>query len=142
MCTAKFVALALARPFSIQPRQNVTLVREYKKGPDFFTHLLQGDVALLPYSPEHYELRTSHILLESLGVGRGVIISHHPWMIQIVEELPKRCGVAMKDWTAESLAQAMSTFHEKKDDYLTAAYQQSLQIQNSHNASEWWKSVQ
>ena len=128
--------------FTILPQTNVTLVREYKKGSDFFAHLVLGDVALLPYSPQSYRLRTSHILLESLGVGRGVIISHHPWMNQIIDELPKRSGVAMKEWNAENLASAMAQFHVHKEEYLTAAYHQSLLIRKTHNAKEWWKSIQ
>lgn len=128
--------------FTALPQSNVTLIRAYKKGSDYFGHLLLGDVALLPYSPQAYKLRTSHILLESLGVGRGVIVSPHPWMNQIINELPKKCGVSMKEWNAESLAESMAQFHEQKKDYLAAAYQQLGQIQNTHNAREWWKSVQ
>ena len=63
-------------------------------------------------------------------------------MNQIIDALPERCGVAMKKWDAQSLADAMSQFHEKQTEYREAAYRQSAKIRNSHNAREWWKSVQ
>ena len=128
--------------FTALPSENITLVRAYKKGTEFFTHLMQGDVALLPYSPQAYKLRTSHILLESLGVGRGVIISPHPWMNQILDQLPESCGVSMKNWDAESLADAMHQFRMKQNSFLMAASIQSQYIRDTHNAKEWWKSIQ
>ena len=108
--------------FTAFPSSNVTLVREYKKGSRFFCTPSARRCRTSPLFSEHYKLRTSHILLESLGVGRGVIISPHPWMNQIIDELPERCGVAMKRWDAQSLADAMGRFHEKKTEYCEAAY--------------------
>lgn len=128
--------------FTDLPTQNVTLVREYKKGAAFFTHLMEGDVALLPYSPQAYQLRTSHILLESLGVARGVIISAHPWMNQIIDNLPQQCGVSMKEWSANSLADAMHQFRLHKDELLKGAHDLSKHVRDTHNAGAWWKSVQ
>jgi hypothetical protein len=103
---------------------------------------MSGDVALIPYSPQGYELRTSHILLEVLGVGRAVITAQHPWMMNLLDSLPNPSGVFMEEWTIEGLVRAMSKIHARSWEYRNNAFKQSSLIRKTHNAQEWWRFIQ
>ena len=128
--------------FESLPKECVQLVYEHRKGVDFFRHILSGDVALIPYSPKDYALRTSHILIEALGVGRGVIVSQHPWMQQILASTPQKSGLSMPEWSAEGLAEAMHLFHADAYRYRLSAHTQAHMIRAVHNAQEWWNAIQ
>ena len=123
------------------PSHNVCLVEQYLNGLDYFNHILSADVALIPYSPQFYFLRTSHILLESLGMGRAVITSQHPWMVELMENLPQPCGVSMTEWSVEGLVDALDRFHERSWEYRRGAHAVAPFIQNTHNAQNWWNII-
>ena len=131
-----------AASFYALPEQSVELVSEYRNGSDYFAHIMSGDIALIPYSPQGYELRTSHILLEALGSGRAVITAKHPWMMELLRTLPKPSGVLMEEWSPNGLSEAMSLMHHHSLEYRKNAFEQSSLIRKTHNAEEWWRFIQ
>lgn len=112
----------------------VDLVRETLHGADYLNYLASGDAVLVPYRPSTYWLRTSHILLESLGLARPVVTCGPSWMADQLAALPVPAGVVMADWTVEALIAAMAALASDADTLLANAYQVSSLVRSRNNA--------
>ena len=109
----------------------------YLSGVDYFSFLMRGDVVLIPYDPKSYYLRTSHICMEALGLGRAVIVSGDSWMEDVVGTGAGAVGVVMREWTTEALFDALQRFRHQRSEILTNAYQQAPLFQQQHNPTAW-----
>jgi len=67
-----------------------------------------GDVVLIPYWPAAYHLRTSHILMEALGLERPVIACGTGWMESEIKAVAPGAAVFMPEWSSAGLGQALT----------------------------------
>ena len=109
----------------------------YLSGVDYFSYLMRGDVVLIPYDPKSYYLRTSHICMEALGLGRAAIVSGDSWMEDIVGTGDRALGIVMTKWSTEGLFEALQRFRHRRAEILKNTYQQASIIQQEHNPTKW-----
>ena len=110
---------------------------EFLTGRPYFEFLLLGDVVLIPYDIHSYELRTSHIFMEALGLGRAVIVSKGSWMEEVLQEIDLPLGIVMKEWSSQGVLDAMIELHKNRNEILTNAYQYAATIRDTHNPKRW-----
>ena len=120
---------------------NVITNASFLSGRPYFEFLLQADVVLIVYDKLPYHLRTSHIFIEALGLGRSVIVTKDSWMEEVLNEYEQPLGVVMSEWTTESLLEAMIEFQSKRDILLQNAYDISQHIRDTHNPHNWMKLI-
>ena len=117
--------------------KNVITNNNFLSGRPYFDFLMQGDVVLIPYNSETYYLRTSHIFMEALGLGRAVIVSNNSWMEELLNEFGYPLGSIMTDWTKEALLESIKELHQKRQEILENAYRTAEYIRNTHNPEQW-----
>jgi len=127
--------------FGLLPSNRVELLYQYLEGKDYINYLMSGDVVLVPYSPEHYHLRTSHIFLEALGLGKPVVASGHPWMKHMLDGFAVPVGVVMEEWTATGLTKAMRAIRENVVELSQNAIANSKSVREQHNPKAWLECV-
>lgn len=110
---------------------------EFLTGRPYFEFLLLGDVVLIPYDIHSYELRTSHIFMEALGLGRAVIVSKGSWMEEVLQEIDLPLGIVMNEWSSQGVLDAMIEIHKNRNEILTNAYQYAATIRDTHNPKRW-----
>lgn len=136
-------AAAVAEPSNIDELKaaspNVTILPTLLHGEDFFNYLLSGDVTFIAYDPVEYYLRTSHIMFESLGLGRMVIASKDSWMENQMRQIGLKVGALMPSYDSEGLAAAMRECKQNAEEYADNAYFMSAYIRRRHNADEWMR---
>ena len=125
---------ALFKPL---PTSHVHFEYNYLGGKSYIDYLMSGDVVLVPYSPKFYHLRTSHIFIEALGLGRAVIAAGHPWKKEILEGFTAPCGVIMKEWTVKGLTDAMREFRENASEICQNAISNAENVRGKHNPRTW-----
>jgi hypothetical protein len=118
---------------------NVLYVLGPLVGRQYYNFLQSGDVILIPYSPTEYNLRTSHIFMESLGIGRAVVTTADTWMEEQLHEWSIPHGRLMQEMTVEELVLAMATTREKIGLILSTLETVAPKIRERHNAKEWVK---
>ena len=119
--------------------ENVKTYSDFLHGRPYFEYILRGDVVLLPYHANSYHLRTSHIFMEALGLGRAVIVSKDTWMDFQCSDMKEKVGIVMQEWSIEALLQAMKEVHEQRTEILKNAYNISYSIQQKHNPENWMR---
>ncbi|MAA78805.1 MAG: hypothetical protein CL916_06060, partial [Deltaproteobacteria bacterium] len=117
--------------------EHVFTHNEFLTGRPYFDFLLLGDVVLIPYDIKSYELRTSHIFMEALGLGRAVIVSKGSWMEEVLQEIDIPLGIVMNSWTSQGIFNAMVEMHQRRNEILTNAYQYAATIRDTHNPIRW-----
>ena len=136
-------AAAVANPDDIEhlkaASSNVNILTTLLHGEDFFNYLLSGDVTFICYDPVEYYLRTSHIMFESLGLGRMVIASKDSWMENQMRQIGLPVGALMPTYDSEGLAIAMGDCKANALRYADNAYFMSAYIRRRHNADEWMR---
>jgi hypothetical protein len=130
-------AYNLAKKFRDTYPNHVHTHNEFLSGTPYFEFLLRGDVVLIPYDVQSYELRTSHIFMEALGLGRAVIVSKDSWMEEVLQEFDAPLGVVMPSWDSEGLLHAMAELHERRSEILGNAFDHAEQIRRLHNPVQW-----
>jgi hypothetical protein len=103
-------------------------------GQDYLNHLASGDAVLLPYNPQRYWMRSSHILIEALGMGRGVVVSPDTWMSDELGAMRKRVGMVMREWTPDGLRVAMEAFASNAGQIMGNALAVAPTIRDTNNA--------
>jgi glycosyltransferase involved in cell wall biosynthesis len=87
----------------------VELIRTNFAGKEeYFDRFLEADCILLPYDPSTYEVRTSSIFIEAMGLGIPIIVTRRTWMENELGENTKNVFF-MDDFTTESLYTALVT---------------------------------
>jgi glycosyltransferase involved in cell wall biosynthesis len=90
----------------------VELIRSsFPRKSDYFAQMCRAHFVLLPYDPGPYAVRTSGIVLEALGLGRGVITTDGSWL---AHELLKfsGAGVTMQSFSANALYNCLERARE------------------------------
>lgn len=113
--------------------KQVTILEGALHEQSYLEHLSAGDCILLPYHPGRYRMRTSHILLEALGMGRPVIVGPHPWMEAQVEAFAAPVGIAMRRWNIESLDESMEAFAANAESLLNNAMTSAAAVRATHS---------
>ena len=127
--------------FTPLPASCVHFEHRYLGGKSYVDYLMSGDVILVPYSPKYYHLRTSHIFIEALGLGRAVIAAGHAWKTEVLDGFDVPCGVVMKEWTAEGLTAAMREFRKRAPVICQNAIANSAAVRAQHNPTAWMDCV-
>ena len=122
----------IARLFNdLEP--HVTILQSHFDAQSFFQFLELGNVILVPYDPESYAGRTSHILIEALGCGRSVITSGGTWMEDQLNSLSAGSGIVMEDYSSDALAKACLAFCEHRAQLTRSAWQNAAHVRAQHN---------
>ncbi len=118
---------------------HVEIMGESLSGRAYFDFLARGDAVLVPYDPASYRLRTSHIFIEALGLGRPVITTKDTWMEEELERLGqgRRAGVIMEAYTSAALAKAMMRFYDERQRLAREARAMAKHVRARHNADEF-----
>ena len=136
-------AAAVANPEDIERLKaaspNVSILTTMLHGEDFFNYLLSGDVTFIAYDPVEYYLRTSHIMFESLGLGRMVIASKDSWMENQMRQIGLPVGALMPTYDSDGLVAAMGDCKANAERYADNAHFMSAYIRRRHNADEWMR---
>lgn len=120
-----------------QASPNLIILPKLLHGVEFFNYLLSGDVTFIAYDPTEYYLRTSHIMFESLGLGRMVIASRETWMENQLKQIGLPVGALMPSYDSEGLTAAMSSCKKNAELFADNAYFMSAYIRRRHNAEQW-----
>ena len=115
----------------------VLLFNQIFHGEEFYRFLASGDAVILPYEPRQYGYRTSHILLETLGVGRACVISPESWMMNQLAQAPNPVGVVMPSLDETGLVEAMHELRGNAQSYLDHALAYAATVRQKHNAGRW-----
>lgn len=116
---------------------NVTILSKILHGDDFYQYLLQGDVTFIAYDAYEYALRTSHIMMESLGLGRMIITSENTWMSTQLHQIGISVGAVMPTYDPEGLTSAMAKCKRNALKYSDNALFIAPYIRRRHNAERW-----
>ena len=93
------------------------------------------DVVLICYDPESYYLRSSHILVEALGMARPVIATRDTWMEdELRTHLGFPVGTLVDGFHAEALADAMLQFADNAPHFASNAGFASNLVRLKHNS--------
>ena len=113
----------------------VQLLHDFVVGADYQQRIQQCDVVLVCYDPVAYHLRSSHILVEALGLGCAVITTQGTWMSdEIRSHLGFPVGTLVEQFNAPSLADAMVRFAANADYFLANAAFASNAVRLKHNS--------
>jgi glycosyltransferase involved in cell wall biosynthesis len=108
----------------------------------YFARILAADAVLLPYQPQNYRFRASHILIESLAAERAVITTGQgSWMESEMRELEPLPGVLMREFTAPALAQAIIRLHEQRPQFMQAAAKAALRVRDKHALARFFETL-
>lgn len=73
------------------PEKQVKIIKKAMKAEEYYQLLASADVVIIPYNTNSYYYRTSGVLIESLAVGKPVIVPANSWLATQVDET--RAGI-------------------------------------------------
>ena len=104
-------------------------------GGDYHHLLSLCDVVLICYDPVSYYLRSSHILVEALGMARPVIATRDTWMEdELRTHLGFPVGTLVDGYNSQALADAMLRFAANAQDFASNAAFASNLVRLKHNS--------
>jgi hypothetical protein len=83
------------------------IAKSFVRKAEYFAAVARARWILLPYDPQPYEVRTSGILIEALGLGVPVIVSPGTWLAAELRARGGR-GLVMADYSADALAACLA----------------------------------
>ena len=107
------------------------------EGSDYFDFLSQADAVLVPYDPVKYENRTSHVLIEGLGIGRPVITTSGTWMHDEAQRISPGSALFMADYSSDDLLKCLDDFCENRASLTKSAWSQAPQVREIHGESRF-----
>jgi len=116
---------------------NVEIPNRHMEGADYFNFLATADAVLVPYDPVKYANRTSHVLIEGLGIGRPVITTAGTWMQEEAERVSPGSSLYMSEYTSDALFDCLMTFCEKREALAKLAWRQAEHVRNVHGESRF-----
>src|SRR5664279_1061037 len=78
---------------------------------EYFAAVARARWILLPYDPQPYEVRTSGIFIEALGLGIPVVVTPGTWMAAELRAHGGR-GLVMAGYRADALTQCLEQARE------------------------------
>ncbi len=92
-------------------------------------------MVLICYDPVSYYLRSSHILVEALGMARPVITTRDTWMEdELRTHLGFPVGTLVDGYNSQALADAMLRFAANAQDFASNAAFASNLVRLKHNS--------
>lgn len=88
---------------------------------------------LVPYSPEAYASRTSHILVEALGIGRPVVAVRGGWIEREAACMGSAAVELADAFTAPAIAAAIGRFVARREALSAAARAESRAWREAHS---------
>ena len=108
---------------------------------DYFDFMNRLDVVLVPYHPKVYNLRTSHIFMEALGMGKAVVTTAGSWMDEQYKGFGVRCGAIMPTFDVEGLLTAMEEIHTHRDTIAEGSMSLAPKIRAEHCQETWFSYI-
>ena len=102
-------------------------------GQSYYDFIRSGDVVLIAYDPKRYRYRTSHILIEAMGLGRPVITTSGSWMDAELGRLGRSSSILIQDYTGEGLGKAMVEFAQRRRELSEQARAIAADVRDRHN---------
>lgn len=121
--------------------EQVTLIDALLFEESYFSFIASLDVVLVPYLPEKYRMRTSHIFMEALGMGKAVVTTPDTWMEEQLNALPSRCGVVMPSVDVEGLHVAMKQMHQHRTEIAENTAHIAPKIRTEHCREAWYSYI-
>ena len=119
----------------------VTLIDELLFEESYFSFLASLDVVLVPYLPKNYRMRTSHIFMEALGMGKAVITTPDTWMEEQLDAFPSRCGIVMPSTDVVGLHAALRLMHQHRQEIAENTAQIAPTIRRQHCRESWFSHI-
>lgn len=121
--------------------EQVTLIDELLFEESYFSFIASLDVVLVPYLPDNYRMRTSHIFMEALGMGKAVITTPNTWMEEQLDALSSRCGVVMPSVDAAGMQMALKEIHHRRREIAENTAQLASEIRQKHCREAWYSYI-
>ncbi|HWB30575.1 MAG TPA: glycosyltransferase [Vicinamibacterales bacterium] len=86
--------------------------REFGDKEAYYEQFRRARCILLPYDQQNYAIRTSGVILESLGLGKPVVTTDHTWLASEVRRWGGR-GFFMPTFTPDALLDALEDAHRE-----------------------------
>ena len=99
---------------------------------DYLGLLSSADGVIVPYDPNEYELRTSHVLLEALGMGKPVLTTRGTWMEREMERFGK-VGVSAGGFDVDAVLAGLEDLAGGWRGYARAARDGAARCRDRHN---------
>jgi len=109
------------------------------EGEAYFNFLATADAILVPYDPVKYANRTSHVLIEGLGIGRPVITSADTWMQEEADRVSPGSALYMSEYTSDALFDCLMAFCENRKALADSAWRQAEHVRDVHGESRFLK---
>lgn len=90
-------------------------------GAEYFAHLASGDFVLFPYEPVEYHYRMSHLVIETLSMGRPIVATGGTWQEKEALSYGPPAGMGMREWSVDGLLLAMAEARRNAEQLQTAA---------------------
>jgi glycosyltransferase involved in cell wall biosynthesis len=103
---------------------------------DYLDLLASADAVLVPYDPGEYRLRTSHVFLEALGMGKPVLTTAGTWMDAEMERFGP-VGVRAAGFDVEPVAEGLGRLAEGWDAFAAAARAAAPLCRARHNPASF-----
>jgi glycosyltransferase involved in cell wall biosynthesis len=103
---------------------------------DYLDLLASADAVLVPYDPGEYRLRTSHVFLEALGMGKPVLTTAGTWMDAEMERFGP-VGVRAAGFDVEPVAEGLGRLAEGWDAFAAAARATAPLCRARHNPASF-----
>jgi glycosyltransferase involved in cell wall biosynthesis len=85
-------------------KNRITHYTGFMSHEDYYNMLHSSDIMLIPYAREHYPIQSSGVFIESVSLGKVVIVPAKTWFADVVNQA--ECGKVFKSGEKESLEQA------------------------------------
>lgn len=109
---------ALAKPLKNMPA-NAMIVEGILSDDQFLQLLEEGDIVVLPYSPDAFEKRTSGLLIDAIYHRLPCVVVEGTWLAKLVRSFD--CGVVIPYVKPQKLAEAVRQVAECFNEYQARA---------------------
>lgn len=115
----------------------VEVPNRHMEGEAYFNFLATADAVLVPYDPVKYANRTSHVLIEGLGIGRPVITTAGTWMQEEADRVSPGSALYMPEYTSDALFDCLMTFCKNRKALTESAWRQAEHVRHVHGESRF-----
>lgn len=103
---------------------------------DYLALLASADAVLVPYDPGEYRLRTSHVFLEALGMGKPVLTTAGTWMDAEMARFGP-AGVLVDGFDVEPVARGLGLLAGNWEGFAAAAREAAPLCRARHNPASF-----
>jgi glycosyltransferase involved in cell wall biosynthesis len=114
-------------------RARIEIIPNSLAGPEFFQTMASCTAILVPYDPVAYRYRTSHIMVEALGIGRPIIAVRGCWLSDETAAMNNKGVVFANGFNDQALARAITLFLADQTRICDEAVAHAAQWRQRHN---------